>query len=349
MTQSGRKTMIGLIFVAMALVGLIVFPFAQAVFLACAFAGALHPLCDRLTRRLRNRRQVAAALLTALVVLAVVLPIAAITAMVISELLEGTRFVRDTLQGGGTQALIEKLPVGLQQMASHVVSFFAKGEMKLQQFTQQGGSAAAAVGTALRFTGEALLQTIMMLIALFFLLVDGAKLVDWVGEISPLKRRQVRELLAEFRKVSVSVILSVIITAAVQAAAALLGFLILRVPRPFFFTLVTFFFAFIPVIGAGTIVVAVAALLFVTGHPVAALILALWGLIVVGLVDNLVKPLLIRGDIEMHGGVVFFALLGGLAVFGLVGLVAGPLIVAFFLALVRMYQRDYKTPSTTTS
>jgi predicted PurR-regulated permease PerM len=72
-----------------------------------------------------------------------------------------------------------------------------------------------------------------------------------------------------------------------------------------------------------------------------AIVLAAWGLIVVGLVDNLVKPLLIRRGLEIHGGVVFFSLIGGLAAFGAVGLLIGPLTVAFFLALLRMYHRDY--------
>jgi predicted PurR-regulated permease PerM len=66
-----------------------------------------------------------------------------------------------------------------------------------------------------------------------------------------------------------------------------------------------------------------------------------WAIVVVGLVDNIVKPWLLKGQIEIHGAVVFFALLGGIAVFGAIGLVAGPLVVAFFLATVRLYQRDF--------
>jgi predicted PurR-regulated permease PerM len=69
--------------------------------------------------------------------------------------------------------------------------------------------------------------------------------------------------------------------------------------------------------------------------------LAAWGIVVVGLVDNVAKPFLIKGDVEMHGAVVFFALIGGIAAFGMVGLLLGPLAVAMLLALLRMYRRDY--------
>jgi predicted PurR-regulated permease PerM len=132
-------------------------------------------------------------------------------------------------------------------------------------------------------------------------------------------------------------------TAGVQAIVAFVGYLITGVPQPLFFAAVTFVIAFIPALGATSVTLLVSALLFVSGHSHAALFLAAWGLFVVGFSDNVVKPLLMRGRMEVHGAVIFFALLGGLAVFGPVGLVAGPLILSFFLAVVRMCQRDLGT------
>ncbi|HKE20601.1 MAG TPA: AI-2E family transporter, partial [Kofleriaceae bacterium] len=152
---------------------------------------------------------------------------------------------------------------------------------------------------------------------------------------------QTRELLETFKKVSFAVIVSAIITSGVQAAAALVGYLIAQVPSPVFFALVTFFVAFIPALGAAVVCLVAALLLLVTGHPYMALFLAVWGVTVVGLVDNLIKPLLIRRGLEIHGAIVFFSLIGGLAAFGAIGVIVGPLVVAFFLALLRIYHRDY--------
>jgi predicted PurR-regulated permease PerM len=148
-------------------------------------------------------------------------------------------------------------------------------------------------------------------------------------------------LLAEFRRVTRSVLVSTIATAGVQAVAALLGYVITRVPVPIFFAAVTFFFALIPAIGAATVCVAAALLLLATGHPVAAIILAAWGILVVGLSDNVIKPMLAKRGMHMHGVIVFFSLLGGLSIFGPIGLLLGPLSVAFFLAVLRIYERDY--------
>jgi predicted PurR-regulated permease PerM len=124
-------------------------------------------------------------------------------------------------------------------------------------------------------------------------------------------------------------------------AVALGGYLVARVPNAVFFTLATFLCALVPALGATVAVLAVAALKLATGHAAAAIFLAAYGLVVVGIVDNLAKPLLMRGGLEIHGAVIFFALLGGLAVFGPIGLVAGPLAVAFLIAVVRIYRRDF--------
>jgi predicted PurR-regulated permease PerM len=97
-------------------------------------------------------------------------------------------------------------------------------------------------------------------------------------------------------------------------------------------------------VGAAIVCLAAAVLLLATGHPVAALVLALWGITVVGLSDNVIKPLLVKRGLHMHGAIVFFSLLGGLAFFGAIGLLLGPLIVAFFLSVVRIYERDYGRP-----
>jgi predicted PurR-regulated permease PerM len=77
------------------------------------------------------------------------------------------------------------------------------------------------------------------------------------------------------------------------------------------------------------------------GHPYMAAFLAVWGVVVVGLIDNVAKPFLMKGDVEMHGAVVFFALIGGIAAFGMIGLLIGPLAVAMLLAILRMYKRDF--------
>ena len=212
----------------------------------------------------------------------------------------------------------------------------------IQDRANQGASkVAAALGGALAATWSVVFDTIMMLIALFFFLVQGQELVAWLDRVLPLRPGQTQELLQEFKRTSYAVVVSTMVTAAVQALAALIGYLIARVPHPIFFAGLTFFGALIPAIGAAGFALLAAGILLLTGHPYMALFLAIWAVTVVALVDNVVKPILLRGGMNMPGAVVFFALIGGLGAFGPIGLVLGPLTIAFFVALLRMYQTEH--------
>ncbi|MCP3138706.1 AI-2E family transporter [Pyxidicoccus xibeiensis] len=343
---TARRIFTGLILLSIFLLALVIRPFAEAFFLAAVLAATFYGLHKRLTRRLRGRSHLSSGILCTTVVLALLLPLGGLTAFIVTEVSEGAQFVSQTVQREGVSGLVEKLPGPVRGAANSVMKRLPVGEQNLDQTIQeqvssQGGTAAKAVTGAVAATGSIAFQTIMMLIALFFFFTDGAKLVDWVESVSPLRRGQTREIMREFRSVSGAVLLSSVATAGVQAVAALVGFLIARVPAPLFFAGVAFFLALIPMVGAAVVVLVAAALMFFSGHPWAALFLAIWGTVVVGLVDNVVKPLLAKRGMHQHGAIVFFALLGGLAAFGTVGLLLGPLIVAFFLTLVRIWERDY--------
>ena len=345
--RSAGRFFLLLLIAAALLFGYVVRPIASALFLAATLAGVLWPAHRRLARRLREHRWLSAAMFVLGMVILILAPAVAFSTFAVSEGSKGVAFVSRMARSGSITDVLRRLPHSVSEPAQALLNRLPVEEEDLdrklkQQVASQGANAAAAVGATLSATGSFLFQATLMLIALFFLLLQGDQLVAWIDEISPLKPGQTRELLAEFKRVSYAVILSTIVTSAIQAAAALVGYFIARVPHPIFFAGITFLAAFIPAVGAGSICLGVALLLFLTGHPYAALFLAVWGLVVVSLVDNLVKPLLIKAGMQMNGAVVFFALIGGLAAFGAIGLLLGPLIVALLLSLLRMYQRDFR-------
>jgi len=347
--EKARQVFVILILVALVLVGMVMRPFAEAFIFATVLAATLSSAHAWLTKRLGNRPQLSAGFLCAAVVLALLLPLGGLGAFIVNETVKGVQFVAQTVRSEGMSGLLDRLPESLQGLVNRAIGALSidSGELDAElrkRAGQHGGEVATLVSGALAATGEALLQVTMMLIAFFFLLVDGKALVAWIEDNSPLRRGQAHELLLEFRRVSASVIVSSVVTSGVQAVAALLGYLVAGVPHPFFFALVTFVVAFVPAVGAGGVCLVAALLLLALGHPWAALFLSIWGVLAVGLVDNLIKPLLVKRGMHMHGGVIFFSLLGGLAAFGSVGLVLGPLIVTFLLALVRIYSRDFKQP-----
>jgi predicted PurR-regulated permease PerM len=341
--QHSRRLLVALVIAAVALALVVVRPFWQGFFLAAVLAAALGRPMEWLAARLRGRRSVAAALLTVGVLLALVLPLATIAAILVAQAAEGVQWLRQTIESEGVWGVIERLPGPAQRAAREVLEAIPRPGQQLQKLAgEQGGQAAAAVGGALAATGTALFQTVMMLIALFFFLTDGSRLVAWLERRVPLRRGQFRMLVDDFRQTSVSVLLSSLGTAAIQAAAALVGYFIARAPNKIFLVLATFVFALIPAVGAAVMVVAVGLLLLATGHLAAGIFLVVWGVAVVSLSDNLARPYLLKGGMELHGGLVFFALLGGLAVFGGIGLLVGPLVLTFLVAVTNLYRREFE-------
>jgi predicted PurR-regulated permease PerM len=359
-----RRFFTVLLVASIVLLVLVIRPIGTALFLAAVLAGSLWPLQQRLQRWLAERgrrggssprkiggasRAIAAACLVLAVVLLILGPLVAFSTLLVKEIAEALKFLADTIRSNGVTGLREHLPEGINRVLGMVVDWLQKqtdGQldqgMVQRQVTAQGGRAFLAVGAAVSATGSLLFQGLMMVIALYFLLVEGDELVAWLDRICPLRPGQTRELLTEFKKVSYAVIVSTVITSGAQTLAASIGFVVARLPNTIFFAGLTFVAAFIPALGAASVCLVAAAVLFVTGHPYAALFLAIWGVTVVGLVDNIVKPYLIKAGMELRGAVVFFALIGGLGAFGTTGLLLGPLVVAAFLALIRMYERDFK-------
>ena len=305
-------------------------------------AVVLAPLQRRLSRWLGGRRGVAAGILVLAALFLIVGPLLGLTAVLVKEVVDGVRFIQETVRSEGVTGLIQMLPGPLDEYAHRALERLGDLSALVQKHaSEQGARAASAVAAAVLATGSLVFQLVMMLIALYFLLVSGRDFVGWLDSVSPLRPGQTRELAAEFKKVSYAVIVATVVTAGVQAIIAFIGYLIAGVPHPVFFGTLTFFIAMIPAIGAAGVCLFAALILLATGHPYMAIFLAVYGVVVVGLIDNVVKPFLIKGELEMGGAVVFFALIGGIATFGMPGLLIGPLAVATFLTLLRMYRRDF--------
>lgn len=340
--RTAHAVLVLLALLALALLIEILLPLWVPLFLAAVLAGALTPLVPRLAAALGGRRKAAAGLLTAAVLVAVAGPLSALGAVLVPQVQNGVGWVRQALADKTVQRLIEHAPEVLRPFAARLAEAVPDSLGRVQEIAaSQGSRAATVLGNVLSTTGTVLFQAILTLVALYFLLLDGPSLVDWLNQAIPLKRGQVSELLRDFRRVTVTVLVSTIATGGVQSVVATLGYVLAGVPNPLFFGVTTFIVALIPFLGATVMVIAVAAVKLATGHVGQGLFLAAFGLGVVGTMDNVLKPLFIRGGVPIHGAVIFFALFGGLAAFGPIGFLVGPLAVTFIVAVVRMYRRDY--------
>jgi predicted PurR-regulated permease PerM len=337
------RPFIALLLLATGLMLYVAWPFRTPLFLAIVLAAVLHGPLERLTVALRGNRTIAGAIVTLGVLVLIVAPFAALVTFVTEEGVKGLEYLRGTL---GVSSVAELREAPLPEALDRLLSFLHVSReqvydavAKVVDIVQSAMPAIVASGT------RAVLATAIMLIALYFLLVDGASMVQWARRVSPLSARQTEELALELRKVTRATVTGIIFTAIFQGLAASLGYFLAGIPHAGFFGLLTAMVSFVPGVGTSLVWLPAAVSLWVAGHATKAILLSMFCLVVVVGAEQVGKPLLMRGQVRMHTGLIFLSLLGGLAMFGLLGVLLGPLIVAFFLAMMRIYERDFRAQS----
>ncbi len=326
----------------------VVWPFRAPIFLAAVLAAVLQPPLEIAVAWLRGRRRTAAALVTAGVLLVIVLPLASVAGFAAHQAVTGFQYVRDTLGVTSVQELkTAQLPPAAQAAVDRTLALL---HITRAQVQDGAGKVAEQVQVlapeVLASSGRLAFHTVLMLLAFYFLLVDGRRVIRWLWNVSPLQAENTEELLREFHAVASGSIIGTVASAVIQGVLAGIGFAIFGVPHAFFFGLLTALASFIPVIGTAIVWIPAVALLALTGHTGSAIGLTAWCAIGVVGVEHIGKPILLKltSGGEMHTGLMFLALLGGLEAFGLLGVILGPLIVSFFISLMRMIERQSGHP-----
>lgn len=198
-----------------------------------------------------------------------------------------------------------------------------------------GPIAAGAPGLVLRVV----IGLIVMTVSFFYFLLDGRRMTTAITAVIPLDRRYQWQLLEEFEEVSRAVVSSTLLAAIVQAALAGIGFAVAGLDGVFLLTLLTFFGAMIPFVGAAAVWGSVSLyLVFFTQDTWTAAGLALWGASVVSTIDNVIKPIVLHGQSKLHPLLALLSVLGGVGALGPIGVFVGPIVVAFLQAALTMLQ-----------
>jgi len=172
----------------------------------------------------------------------------------------------------------------------------------------------------------------------FFSLRDSDKLIALVKEVSPLSKTKEKLFIQQFKDVTDSIVFGQIISGLVQGLLAGLGLLIFGVDHVLVLTALAIVLSIIPVLGPYIIYIPVAIFLIVTGHAGTGLLYLLYNIAIVSTVDNFLRTYIVAKKTKMNSAIVFVGMMAGLFVFGFVGLLIGPLILAYFLLLLQLYK-----------
>jgi predicted PurR-regulated permease PerM len=194
------------------------------------------------------------------------------------------------------------------------------------------------LGTLFSSTAQMLFNVIIFFIALYYLLVDRKKIKKELEVISPFKDELDADIMQRMVHTVRDVVFGALIVGIVQGTFAAIGMTIFGVPGALIWGALTVIAAEIPILGVGAVLGPAIAYLYFTGDPSAALGFTVWSAVVVGLVDNILSPLLIKGKTHMHALLILISILGGLQVFGSIGFIVGPTILAAVMVLIELYK-----------
>ncbi len=318
--------------------------FIMPLFWAVVLAIVFQPVQHWWLERTRGRPSVASLLTILTILFAVVLPLTVLGLALSREALlfyeriatgeidpaAAIRWIEDLIPVASDRLGV--LGVDLQQLRE---GFATVGVVASQWMAQQ----ALAIGQdAVRIT----ILSAVMLYVLFFFLRDGDRILEGVVGALPLGEEREQALLAKFASVSRATIGGALVVAAVQGGVGGLVFWMLGIPGPVFWGAIMTVLSFLPGVGASLVWGPAAIILAVTGSPVRALILVGVGALFIGLIDNVLRPVLIGRYTQMPDFLILISTLGGLAAFGLSGVVVGPVIAAFFLSVWEMFAREHE-------
>lgn len=337
--QSQWILQVALTAIALYLCWTILKPFVPVLLWASILTMVFYPAYGWWLRRL-GRPTFAALVTVTLVVITIVGPVVAITSAVIQQL----QGMTSSAQGQVT-AMIEGAQQAdrLEQLLAIGRDYLGIDEEQVRSALQQAAGSASqflvqgtvnVLGGAVGFV----VSTFFVMFTMYYLFKDGEQAVAVVRDMLPLDRARGQRLVARTGDIIFASVYGVVVIAVIQGALGGFMFWVLGLPAPLIWGVVMIVFATIPLLGTFVVWVPAAIFLAASGQWGKAIVLTVWGALVIGMVDNFLRPQLVGQRAKMHELLIFFSVLGGLQVFGVLGILLGPVIVALGLALLEAFR-----------
>jgi predicted PurR-regulated permease PerM len=345
-TQMIFKYFLVIFLITIFFVGKLLWPFVSILILAFVLTGIFYPIYGFFAKKMRPAMS---SLITCMIIFMVVFVPLVFLVGALSKEAYGLYVM-------GTDAAISQDLKQLFQnsrIMERIQTFLASYDIKLgaehlnRGLSELGGSVglflyeqvSAAASNVLKFV----VNFALMLLVIFFLLIDGKKLIAFLVELSPLPDDQDRKLMGKFHAMASVVLVVNGISGLIQGLLGGVVFAIFGLGSPFLWGFIMAILAFFPIVGIAVVFVPAAVYLFLKGRIAAGIFFILFYLLVSSIVEYVVKPKLVGNKVRMHTLLVFLSILGGLKVFGILGIIYGPLVITAFLTLTDIYRASYVT------
>jgi len=320
-------------------------PIWVPIFLGVMLAVVASPLQRRLERRYRRHPRLLAAAISFVTVALGLGLVVFMGYFVVRELLHYLTDVAPTHAAAADRWLHGP-------HMTHLLKRVGQTPDSIMKQTQGYGHAAVThlsdvIGGLLSATSHLVLIVIFTTITSYYLLLEGPALARFLVRIVPLPQPETRALMHEFHEVAVGTLLGIGVIALVQGTLAGIGFWIFGLGKPLVWGALCAVASLLPAIGTGIVCVPAGIVWAVSGHIGQGIgLLVYWGIIITSIPDYWLRPRLMKGHMRLHELLVLIAVFGGIEAFGAIGILVGPMFVAMFVALLRIYERKYRVPST---
>ena len=342
-----------LTFLSIYLLYQILSPFLSSIIWAILLAMVFHPLFQKLQRLLKKREVLSAIMMTLFVLIVIVLPFSLLLASLASEVMDVYHRVEEMIKIGQLQGYLERIkeiPI-LKWILARLGQYIDFSPMDplpllLKNLKQISTFIFNQTTILLKGFSAFIAGFFFTLLSLYYLFKDGSHLFGRLKEIVPLPSKERDLLIQRFKDMIYATIYGGILIAIIQGLLGGLSFWVLGLPSPIFWGTAMALLSFIPIGGTALIWAPASIFLLIGGAVLKGLILLGLGGCVISMVDNILRPLFISAKTNIHPLLLFFAVLGGIQAFGLIGLVAGPLIATLFLTLIEIYIQGVKPDKT---
>ena len=323
-------------------------PFLGVIAWATVLVIVFYPVHKRLAQRI-GHPSLSALVSCALVILIILVPIALITLAVFNELANAAQSMQSALN-----YILDPNSRITGPILNFLSRFIDVSQLYSEEFLTERlkGVSGQLAGRTLGFLGGlagVIVQVFFVIFTMYYFFKDGENIFRTVRDSLPLEREQAESIMSRTREVIDASVYGVLTIAIIQGTLGGFAFWLLGLPSALIWGVAMTFLSMVPMLGAFLVWVPAAIYLALSGHYVKAVLLALWGTLVIGMIDNFLRPTLVGSRTRLHELLIFFSVLGGLHVFGVLGVVLGPVVLAITLALIDVYRAAGKASTANSS
>ncbi len=327
------------------MLGRLLWPFVSIIVLASVVAGVFNPVYSFFNRKINSS---CASFITCILVFFILfVPISFFVSILSKEAYDLYLTAKSAVLSDQIKSLLESSRI--LEKANLLLSNF-KVEVTGVEFNKAISQIGKTVGFFLYEQASSiasnalklLINFFLMLLVIYFLLIDGDKLVSFITDLSPLPGEQDEKLIQKFKDMGGAILIGNGLGGLIQGVLGGIVFMLFDLKSPFLWGVIMSLLAFLPIAGIGVVFIPAAIYLFLNERIAASIFFVIFYIILSGSIEYFFKPKLVGKRVKMHALLVFFSIIGGLELFGILGIIYGPLVATAFLTLTDIYHLNYQ-------